>query len=130
MHSLHSHLLSRRQFVLLAIATCGSLPSLAEAHHSFAIFDQTKKDTVKGVVSRFAWANPHVTIYVEMPGPPPKQFKIETGSVNALRRMGWKPDSVKAGESVEVSFHPLKNGDPGGLLVELKSGDSVLTGGG
>lgn len=130
MLSLHSPLPSRRRFCLLALAACSGLPSAASAHHSFAIFDQTKKETIKGVVGRFAWTNPHVTIYVDTPGPPAQQFKIETGSVNALRRMGWKPDSVKAGESVEVSFHPLKNGDPGGLLVELKNGDSVLTGGG
>ncbi|AVT12537.1 DUF6152 family protein [Paracidovorax avenae] len=119
----------RRRCLLLA-AACSALPTLAFAHHSFALFDESKTTTIKGVVGRFAWANPHVTIYIDTPAPSAKQFKIETGSVNALRRMGWKADSMKAGDSAEVSFHPLKNGEPGGLLVEIKVGGAVLTGGG
>lgn len=123
-------LLSRRRLCLATIAACGAAPSIVAAHHSFAIFGQTTTTKIKGVVSRFAWTNPHVTIYVETPGPSPQQFKIETGSVNALKRMGWKSDSIKVGEGAEVSFNPLKNGDPGGLLVEIRMGDVVLTGGG
>mgnify|MGYP003577451146 CR=1 FL=1 len=122
--------LLRQGLCLLTIVACSALPSLATAHHSFALFDQTKLVTVQGVVERFAWTNPHITIYLDTPGPPPQRFKIETGSVNALQRAGWSADSIKAGESAEVSFRPLKNGDPGGLLVEIKIGDVVLTGGG
>ncbi|MCF4978664.1 DUF6152 family protein [Pseudomonas gessardii] len=122
--------LSRRQLCLLTLIACSALPSLVTAHHSFAIFDQTRTITLKGVVGRFAWTNPHVAIYLDTPGPPPQQFKIETGSVNALKRTGWNADSIKAGESAEISFKPLKNGDPGGLLVEIKIGGAVLSGGG
>lgn len=122
--------LLRRGLCLLGMVACGALPSVVAAHHSFAIFDQTRTITHKGVVERFAWTNPHVAIYLDTPGPPPQRLKIETGSVNALKRMGWTTDSIKAGESAEVSFKPLKNGEPGGLLVEIKIGDVVLSGGG
>lgn len=114
----------------MTLVACGALPSAAFAHHSFAIFDQTQTTKVKGIVSRFAWTNPHVTIYIDTPGPPPQRLKIETGSVNALKRAGWTSDSIKEGESAEVSFHPLKSGDPGGLLIEIKVASGVLTGGG
>ncbi|CAN1600906.1 DUF6152 family protein [Pseudomonas mediterranea] len=120
----------RQGLRLLTIVACGVLPAIAAAHHSFAIFDQTKTITVKGVVERFAWTNPHIAIYLDTPGPPPQKIKIETGSVNALSRTGWTADSIKAGESAEITYKPLKNGDPGGLLVEIKIGDVVLTGGG
>ena len=122
--------LLRQGLCLLSLVACSALSSTATAHHSFALFDQTRTVTVKGVVERFAWTNPHITIYLDAPGPPPQRYKIETGSVNALQRTGWTSDSVKAGESAEVSFKPLKNGDPGGLLVEIKMGDVVLSGGG
>ncbi len=122
-------LLRQRRWLLAALVTC-ALPGVVSAHHSFAIFDQTKTVTIKGVVSRFAWTNPHVAIYVDAPGPPEQQFKIETGSVNALKRTGWKANVIKAGDEAEVTFKPLKNGEPGGLLVEIKIGDTVLTGGG
>ncbi|WP_339529871.1 DUF6152 family protein [Pseudomonas mucidolens] len=122
--------LLRQGLCLLSIVACSALPSVVTAHHSFAIFDQTKTITLKGVVERFAWTNPHVAIYLDTPGSPPQRFKIETGSVNALKRMGWRADSIKAGENAEISFKPLKNGEPGGLLVEIKIGDVVLSGGG
>ncbi len=121
---------SRRRFCLVILAACGARPSVTSAHHSFAIFDQIQTKQIKGVVSRFAWTNPHVTIYVDTAAATPQRFKIETGSVNALKRTGWKSDSIKEGETAEVSFHPLKSGDPGGLLIEIKVAAGVLTGGG
>ncbi|KIQ60017.1 MULTISPECIES: DUF6152 family protein [Pseudomonas] len=122
--------LLRQGLCLLALVASSALPTAVTAHHSFAIFDQTRTITVKGVVQRFAWTNPHIAIYLDTPGPPPQQIKIETGSVNALSRTGWTADSIKAGEDAEVTYKPLKNGEPGGLLVEIKIGDVVLTGGG
>ncbi|PVY66858.1 hypothetical protein C8E08_4284 [Paracidovorax citrulli] len=121
---------SRRRLCLLTLFACGALPSVAAAHHSFAIFDQTQTKKIKGVVARFAWTNPHVTLYIDVPGQPPRRYKIETGSVNALKRVGWKSDSIKEGESAEVSFHPLKSGDPGGLLIEIQVAAGTLAGGG
>ena len=122
--------LLRQGLCLLTLFTCAALPMVVNAHHSFALFDQTKTQTVTGVVERFAWTNPHITIYLDAPGPPALRYKIETGSVNALQRTGWTAESIKAGDNAEVSFKPLKNGEPGGLLVEIKIGDVVLTGGG
>ncbi len=109
----------------------GVSPLPSWAHHSFALFDTAKTVTIKGVVSRFEFTNPHVTIYVES-GEPPKRFKVESGSVNALmRKDGWKPDSIKVGDMVEIKFNPLKTEEQlGGLLVEIKDGNAVLTGGG
>jgi len=120
----------RKGLALLTLATCAALVPKVYAHHSFAIFDQTKTVTLQGVVGRFVWSNPHISIYFDAPGPPAQQYKIETGSVNAMSRSGWKADSLKAGDVAEVTFKPLKNGDPGGLLVEIKVGDVVLSGGG
>ena len=57
-------LFRQRRWLLAALVTC-ALPGVVSAHHSFAIFDQTKTVTIKGVVSRFAWTNPHVAIYVD-----------------------------------------------------------------
>lgn len=122
---------SRRRLSCLAAAVMVLLPSMVLAHHSFALFDQTRTITVKGIVGRFEWTNPHVTIYLDVPGPPAQRLKFESGSVNALTRQGWKADAVKEGIQAEVSFHPLKTGEhPGGLLIEIKAGNTVLKGGG
>lgn len=116
---------------LATAAACVLLPSIVAAHHSFALFDQSKTITIKGTVGRFDWTNPHVAIYVDVTGPPAQRYKVESGSVNALARQGWKPDAIKVGDDAEVSFHPLKSGEqPGGLLIEVKTRDVVLKGGG
>ena len=105
-------------------------PSLVVAHHSFALFDQTKTLSAKGVIGRYEWTNPHVTVYIDLPGSSPQRVKLEAASVNALARQGWKPADLKVGDKAEATFHPLKSGDPGGLLIEIKTDSVVLKGGG
>jgi Family of unknown function (DUF6152) len=49
-----------------AIATVlGVAASLVSAHHSFAMFDQTKQMTVIGKVTDVQWTNPHVWVFLE-----------------------------------------------------------------
>ena len=46
-----------------AAALALSLPAVsAQAHHSMAMFDQTKTVTLKGTVKQFQWTNPHCYI--------------------------------------------------------------------
>ena len=44
----------------LAIA-CAAL-----AHHSFAMFDQSKQIPLKGTVREFQWTNPHAWIHIDV----------------------------------------------------------------
>ena len=47
-----------------------------------------------------------------------------------LRRAGWKSSDVHSGDEVTAIVAPLLNGDPGGLLLELKvpDGRTLVTG--
>ena len=38
------------------------------AHHSAAAFDATKTVSLEGVVTRYEWANPHVYLWLAVPG--------------------------------------------------------------
>ena len=91
---------------------------IADAHHSFAMFDQTKKVTLKGTVTEFQWTNPHSFIELDAPGADGKMahFSLELNSPNNLKRQGWARNSVKPGDVVSVTFNPLRNGKPGGLF--------------
>ncbi|MBU0554897.1 MAG: hypothetical protein KKD64_06390 [Alphaproteobacteria bacterium] len=100
---------------LLAI----SLPALA--HHSFAMFDQTKATELKGVtVVRFQWANPHVFLVVKSGG---ETFALECNSPSLMTQAGWKFNTLKAGDKVDISFFPLRNGKPGGALTVVTLGN-------
>lgn len=103
--------------------------SSAEAHHSFAMFDKTHVVTVKGVVRKVEWTNPHVYFFVEAPDSKgvKQQYAIEGGSINLLARKGWKVTTVKIGDTISFGIYPLRSGQPGGLLdsVTLANGDVI-----
>ena len=101
----------------------------AFGHHSFAMFDKERLVTVKGVVSKVEWRNPHVYIFVGVPDGKggTTQYAVECNSPNVLIRAGWKVNTVKQGDSVSVGLYPLRNGQPGGLLdsVTLADGRTI-----
>ena len=53
-----------RSCMFLAIAATAS-PVFA--HHSFTMFDMTKKITLVGSVTTFEWTNPHSYIEIDVP---------------------------------------------------------------
>jgi Family of unknown function (DUF6152) len=92
------------------------------AHHSFAMFDQTKETTLTGKLKELQWTNPHIWVQVMAPDPATGkevEWSIEGGSPNNLARKGWSRGAMKAGDSVVVVIHPLKNGEHGGSLVKV-----------
>src|SRR5687767_4900487 len=46
-------------------AVLGVASSVVVAHHSFAMFDQTKQVTVIGTVTEVQWTNPHVWVFLD-----------------------------------------------------------------
>lgn len=93
----------------------------AHAHHSFAMFDQSKRVTLKGKVTEFQWTNPHSFIEIDVVGTDGKtvHWSLELNSPNNLRRQGWARTSVKAGDVISVTFNPLRDGKRGGLFNSL-----------
>lgn len=84
------------------------------AHHSFAMFDQTKISELKGVsVTQFQWANPHVYVVIKSDE---VSYTLECGSPSNMSKTGWKFNSLKPGDKINVTFYPLRNGKPGGAL--------------
>ena len=104
--------------ILLVLDTWAGI---ATAHHSFAMFDQTQQKTLVGTVKEVQWTNPHIWVQVlVMDGRTgqPVEWSIEGGSPNALSRQGWKRSSIKAGDAIEITIHPLKDGSNGGSLMK------------
>jgi hypothetical protein len=95
------------------------------AHHSFAMFDQTKSVTVKGQVVEFQWTNPHAFIELDVPDGHggTDRWSVELNSPNNLTRQGWRRSSLTAGMTVSVTLNPLRNGKKGGLFNKVVFAD-------
>ena len=91
----------------------------AFAHHSFAMFDNAKEQTLDGTIKDFQWTNPHIWIQVNVKGPDGKvtEWSIEGGSPNGLKRSGWTKKTMNAGDKVVMKIHPLKDGTAGGSFM-------------
>jgi Family of unknown function (DUF6152) len=92
----------------------------AAAHHSFAMFDYTKTVELDGTVRSFQFTNPHswVQIVVTQDGGT-KEWNIELGAVPTLYRGGVRRDTLKPGDKIKISIHPLRSGEPGGAGAAL-----------
>jgi hypothetical protein len=114
---------------LAAAAAFLALPGTAGAHHSYAMFDMTKTMDLKGTVVQFKWTNPHawLTLSVKDANGQDVVWNIEMNSPNNLAGMGWKRSSLKPGDAVTITIHPLRDGKAGGsfMAVTTAAGESL-----
>ena len=91
------------------------------AHHSAAMFDDTKVVELSGTVKALQWTNPHVwlQVMVEDKGTA-TEWSLEGGSPNSLSRQGWRSTTFKAGDVVTVRLRPMKDGTAAGQFVGAK----------
>lgn len=119
--------------VLIAVAgfLLAALPVFA--HHSFAAEYDTKAPvTLKGVVTKVEWLNPHAYFYIDVKDDSGKvvNWAIENGPPNMLYRQGWRKDSLKPGDMVTVDGFRAKDGTTtaNSRLVQLPDGRKVFSG--
>jgi Family of unknown function (DUF6152) len=103
----------------------------AVAHHSFAMFDAQQTITLEGKVKQFEWTNPHAWLRVMVNDEKSGKevlWALELSSPSRLVTMGLRADSVKPGDAVSVTFHPMKDGTRGGQFIQavLPGGKKVL----
>ena len=124
----------RLSILLLLMFTVASLGlSSARAHHSGSMFDQTKTVTVSGTVTLFLWSSPHSWIELMVVGPDGKAMSkcsVELGPPSGLIRKGWKLHTLKPGDKITVTFHPVRSGVLGGSYLSAARADGTKLGDG
>lgn len=118
----------RRHFLIsclwvAALLNCGGA---AWAHHSFAMYDPNKQVELKGTVKEFRFSNPHSLLILSVKDNAGKvtDYTIETnGSFYLARKQGWKRDSLKPGDVIVAFIHPMRDGSPGGDLLNVTLSD-------
>lgn len=114
--------------ILATVMVLAGLP--AAAHHSTAEFDYTKAYRVEGAIKEFQWTNPHSWVQVLVPndkgGKDEWGFELGAPFVNA--RMGWRKDSLAAGDKVTVIFCPSRVRARGTLMTIILANGTTLSG--
>lgn len=114
---------------LFVAAVCGyvvaALP-LAGHHELRAEFDEQKTVSLRGIVTRFEWNNPHAFLYLDVTDADGEiaHWAVEWASPLELRRVGWTRDALHVGDSVTIEGWPARDGSKlaNGRTVVLASG--------
>ena len=83
------------------------------AHHAFAAeFDANRKVSLKGVITKVEWTNPHCWIHMDVrkPDGTVEDWMIEGGPPNSLFRRGFSKTSLPVGSEVLVEGFQAKDG--------------------
>jgi hypothetical protein len=101
-----------------AVAGIGAGPALA--HHSFAMYDQTKTVTLTGVMYQFVAQANHAELHFYVIGPDGKLQKdkdgknvpygVEMAGAAAVAEQGITADSMKPGTIISVKVNPMRDG--------------------
>jgi len=106
---------------LFATVLAVAAGSQVAAHHSAAMFDDSKVLELKGTIKELQWANPHIWIQVVVEQDGKKtEWSLEGGSPNTLSRSGWRATTFKPGDVVTVRFNPMKDGSAAGQFIGAK----------
>lgn len=120
---------NRRIFVaavgLIGTEILGIVSMPAGAHHSFAMYDQTKTYVLTGVVTRVSPDPSHLTIFfaplneareavVRDASGDPVIWSVELRGASQVAQDGVTVEQFPPGTIMSIGLHPLRNGLPGG----------------
>jgi len=82
-------------------------------HHSFAAeYDGKQMITLKGLITKVEWTNPHIYIYVDVKDASGNaaNWALEGYPPNTLKRTGFTRDLLKICEEITITAYKSKDG--------------------
>lgn len=100
------------------------------AHHGTGLYYGKDPVTLKGTITEFQFANPHVQIYFDVKDDKGAlvHWACETLSPGKLARNGWNRGILKPGDMITITLYPSRSGAPVGNLVKLVLGNGTVLG--
>jgi hypothetical protein len=110
--------------VLLSGLMIAGGASPAFSHHSHAMFDHAKFETITGTVIDFAYVNPHGSLDVAVEAQKNGRAEMvkywfEMSNLSNMVQRGIRKTSFKPGDKVTITYHPLKDGRHGGSYTTI-----------
>lgn len=111
-----------------AAAAAALIATGAVAHHSTAMFDQTKTVELHGVVKEFQYTNPHswLIIDVQEEDGTVTSWGFEAEGPGTLMRQGIGRNTFPAGMEVTVRGNPMKDGRPAAAWIDTTMPDGTV----
>lgn len=114
-------------FGILAFVAALAVGATSYAHHATqAEFDQNNVVTIKGVMTRIMWVNPHVNWHMEVTNADGTKtdWTIVGAGPGAFRAIGLSGrDFFKIGENYEASIALARNGSSRGHIMSFLTPD-------
>jgi hypothetical protein len=106
------------------------LAASAYAHHSHAMFDSDRVQTVTGTISAIRFENPHAYLQLHDAsygdgGQTMPVYNLEMSTVGHMVSMGVTATTFHVGEKVVMDIQPLRSGAPGGAYVGIRSVNGI-----
>ena len=98
------------------------------AHHSFAAeYDSKQLITLKGVITKVEWTNPHIYFYIDVKDASGAvtNWSLEGYPPNTLKRTGFSRDNLKIGDEITVTAYKAKDGTNTGASREVTFPDGT-----
>jgi Family of unknown function (DUF6152) len=98
------------------------------AHHSFAAeYDGKELITLKGVISKVEWTNPHTYVYLDVKDASGNvtTWALEGYPPNTLKRTGFPRDILKIGDEVTATAYKSRDGSNTGAGREITFPDGT-----
>ena len=118
------------RFLVLGIVVVGLCAGTGQlfAHHGTGIsYDLDHNPiTLKGTVTEFRWANPHIGIFIDVKDDKGKvvNWSIEGSSIVGYARAGFNRNTLKPGMEVTALVYPSKvKGNPAAVVAKITRPD-------
>ena len=100
------------------------------AHHGNASYATGKEIVLKGTVTRWLYASPHLLLMLDVKGDNGEvmHWVLESQSPTVMYPTGYRKDSFKPGDEVTVTASQAKNGKPVGRIIEAITANGTKLG--
>jgi Family of unknown function (DUF6152) len=117
----------------VAMVCIGAMALPLMAHHAFGVeFDAKQRVTIKGMVTKIEWSNPHTYFYLNVKEESGRivNWAFEAAGPNTLAHLGWDRKSMKIGDQVTVTGYRARDASniASAREVVLADGRKVLAG--
>ena len=101
----------KRRILLAFGIGVGVCAVAAHAHHSIAaVYDDSRRVTIQGVVTQFRFVNPHPSVVMEVKedNGGTQQWTLEMDNLRELVEIGFDDGTIKPGDRIVVTGSPAR----------------------